>query len=193
MVVARRCAGRGAAGALRGHLAGGGIGGGSGGSGGQVGGLEGWLLWQRAGMVQLQGRKQKRLCAPAAALEQHAAALARSSGMVWRPHEWRALAVQPEQGDTRAGPLRNPTAQVACDETSGLVASASYDKTLRLWSVEGRPCEVACLQGHGAPVLEMALQGGRVASGGGRLPCQRQAAKVGPCLKCGVGTRARSM
>eukprot|EP00967_Tisochrysis_lutea_P127087 scaffold215727_cov22-Tisochrysis_lutea.AAC.2 len=63
--------------------------------------------------------------------------------------------------------------QVAWDESSGLVVSASYDKTIRLWDVCGRGKEVACLAGHMAPVLEMVPQGGLIASGRQRHACAR--------------------
>lgn len=36
--------------------------------------------------------------------------------------------------------------QVKYDPSSGLVASASYDKTIRLWQLGARPHEAGCLQ-----------------------------------------------
>ena len=43
------------------------------------------------------------------------------------------------------------------DANSGLVCSASYDKTVRLWMVGSRGSELACLKGHEAPVTELSL------------------------------------
>jgi WD40 repeat protein len=43
------------------------------------------------------------------------------------------------------------------DANSGLVCSASYDRTVRLWTVGSRGSELACLKGHEAPVTELSL------------------------------------
>ena len=57
-----------------------------------------------------------------------------------------------------------PVSQVCCDTHSGVAISASYDKTLRIWSCSGQ--ERACLRGHVAPVLELRTDCcGRAASG----------------------------
>jgi WD40 repeat protein len=56
--------------------------------------------------------------------------------------------------------------QVRWDQSSGVAISASYDKTLRIWNVNGgRGREVACISGHAAPILEMAPHDGRIVSG----------------------------
>ena len=48
-----------------------------------------------------------------------------------------------------------------------LVASACYDKTIRMWQLGARAQEVACLMGHDAPVLEMEVAAdGRIITGG---------------------------
>ena len=44
-------------------------------------------------------------------------------------------------------PPHTPSPQVEYDSSSGGVASASYDKTVRMWSVGARGREVACLTG----------------------------------------------
>ena len=46
-----------------------------------------------------------------------------------------------------------PISQVCCDHGGQVALSASYDKTVRVWSYAGR--ERAVLTGHAAPVLEL--------------------------------------
>jgi hypothetical protein len=46
-----------------------------------------------------------------------------------------------------------PISQVCCDHRYDVALSASYDKTVRIWSTAGR--DKGCLSGHAAPVLEL--------------------------------------
>jgi len=56
--------------------------------------------------------------------------------------------------------------QVEFNPSTGGVVSASYDKSVRLWSVGARGTETACLLGHEAPVLELSVGGdGKIVSG----------------------------
>lgn len=59
------------------------------------------------------------------------------------------------------------TLQVAYSACDDLVASCSYDKSVRLWSVgASRGTAAATLSGHDAPVLEMDIGGdGRIVTG----------------------------
>jgi WD40 repeat protein len=57
-----------------------------------------------------------------------------------------------------------PISQVCCDWHFDVALSASYDKTVRIWSFSGQ--EKACLKGHQAPILELATDHcGRLLSG----------------------------
>lgn len=60
-----------------------------------------------------------------------------------------------------------PIAKVVADPSTGLVASASYDKSIRLWDVSTpRGRESSVLKGHAAPVMELgSSESGRMASG----------------------------
>jgi WD40 repeat protein len=62
-----------------------------------------------------------------------------------------------------------PVSQLVCCHPSKAQAlSASYDKSVRMWDVSGSQAhESCCLMGHTAPVLEMVLQGERLATGAG--------------------------
>lgn len=62
--------------------------------------------------------------------------------------------------------------QVCVGQNGMVAASASYDKTVRLWSTSGK-CQ-GCLKGHTAPILELeADNSGRIISGD-RSGCVRQ-------------------
>lgn len=55
------------------------------------------------------------------------------------------------------------------------MVSSSYDKTLRVWEAQGAALrEAACLQGHGAPVLQLACEAGT-----GLLASGKPAMRVG--------------
>ena len=58
---------------------------------------------------------------------------------------------------------------VSCHPSKAQAISCSYDKSVRVWDVSGSQAhERCCLLGHTAPVLEMGLQGEKLATGG---PC----------------------
>ncbi|KAG2433008.1 hypothetical protein HXX76_008735 [Chlamydomonas incerta] len=85
-----------------------------------------------------------------------------SGGMDSKLWVWPAGGTRGMQAEAHFGPI----SQVKYDPSSGLVASASYDKTIRLWQLGARPHEAGCLQGHEAPVLEMIVNNsGRIVSG----------------------------
>ncbi|KAG2448714.1 hypothetical protein HYH02_006070 [Chlamydomonas schloesseri] len=85
-----------------------------------------------------------------------------SGGMDSKLWVWPAGGTRGMQAEAHFGPI----SQVKYDPASGLVASASYDKTIRLWQLGARPHEAGCLQGHDAPVLEMIVNNsGRIVSG----------------------------
>ncbi|KAG2484442.1 hypothetical protein HYH03_016752 [Edaphochlamys debaryana] len=85
-----------------------------------------------------------------------------SGGMDSKLWVWPAGGVRGMQAEAHFGPI----SQVKYDPASGMVASASYDKTIRLWQLGARAHEAGCLQGHDAPVLEMQISAdGRIASG----------------------------
>eukprot|EP00198_Chlamydomonas_reinhardtii_P013322 XP_001702659.1 predicted protein [Chlamydomonas reinhardtii] len=85
-----------------------------------------------------------------------------SGGMDSKLWMWPAGGTRGMQAEAHFGPI----SQVKYDPSSGLVASASYDKTIRLWQLGARPHEAGCLQGHEAPVLEMIVNNsGRIVSG----------------------------
>jgi len=50
-----------------------------------------------------------------------------------------------------------PISKVEYDPSTGFVASASYDKTVRLWTLGSRGQEAARFIGHEAPVLELSV------------------------------------
>ncbi|GFR45674.1 hypothetical protein Agub_g7088, partial [Astrephomene gubernaculifera] len=85
-----------------------------------------------------------------------------SGGMDSKLWVWPAGGTRGMVAEAHFGPI----SQVKYDSSSGLVVSASYDKTLRLWQLGARPHEMGCLQGHEAPVLEMQVAAdGRIISG----------------------------
>eukprot|EP00892_Ulva_mutabilis_P011022 jgi/Ulvmu1/8292/UM041_0104.1 len=71
------------------------------------------------------------------------------------------------KGTSRSRSLEGHTgsiSQVCSDQTANLAISASYDKTIRLWTATGK-CQ-GCLQGHIAPILELQTDNlGRLISG----------------------------
>ena len=89
------------------------------------------------------------------------------AGSQQSPWPSRFLRLPPSPQHTHAThTLAHMRTQVVYDAASGLVASCSYDKTVRLWDVGGRPGEVGRFDGHGAPVLEMDVnEGGQIISG----------------------------
>jgi WD40 repeat protein len=56
--------------------------------------------------------------------------------------------------------------KVCCDSLYRIAVSASYDKTIRLWSLEGK--ERACLAGHCAPVMELESNDNGILASGDR-------------------------
>lgn len=83
-----------------------------------------------------------------------------------------------EANSTRCQPLPAHAAPISAIDVStalGLAASASYDKSVRLWDVsKQRVAESSCLTGHAAPVLQLACgSGSSIISGdrGGTVIC----------------------
>lgn len=60
-----------------------------------------------------------------------------------------------------------------------MVASSSYDKTIRLWTIT-KGAQVACLKGHKAPILEMEASetSGSIATGKRRFPAGSNTNKI---------------
>ncbi|GIL71317.1 hypothetical protein Vretimale_2829 [Volvox reticuliferus] len=85
-----------------------------------------------------------------------------SGGMDSKLWVWPAAGNKGMVAEAHFGPI----SQVKYDKSTDLVASASYDKTIRLWELGARPHEAGCLQGHEAPILEMQIStDGRIVTG----------------------------
>ena len=85
-----------------------------------------------------------------------------SAGMDSKVFVWNASGVRATELKGHA----SSAGQIALSPTHDLMATSSYDKTIRLWRVGGIFSEDACLRKHKAPVLHMAWGSG---AGGGTL------------------------